>query len=329
MDNVLDLSRWREAPLGVLHRRWAMVWAGLRQLLRTRFFRILVFLAWSMAFAIAVIGFLFTQSIATGGWLETFAAGQGPRFQAVASAFSAIVLLYPDICIGGMFSVLFWAQAKAGFLFSLLALSAIVPNLITRDRATHALAIYFSRPLTSLDYLLGKLGVILGVLVLVWTGPLLFSWALSMLVAPGTDFLVYSLEPLGRALLFNGIALVTLAAVAMGVSSITRSARGTVFLWIGLWVVAGTIATFPTTPDWLRAASFSYDLSLALDAIFDLSRILSTAASSIPLLSADVSNNLNNVAEHARVESLDAAILGLPLLIAGSAFLLFRRLRPE
>jgi ABC-2 type transport system permease protein len=249
--------------------------------------------------------------------------------QAIASAFTAVVLLYPDICIGGMFTLLFWAHSYIGLTLSLVALTAVVPSLITRDRASNALSIYLSRPLTSFDYLVGKLGIIVGILLFTWTGPLLFSWMLSMLFAPQGDFFLYSLEPLGRACLFNLVSLITLAAVALGVSSATRTTRNTVLLWIGAWIIAGSIAGFPTSPEWLRAASFAHDLNTIRDAIFNLEEVLTTAASSIPFLGADITRQLERAAHETRVDGLDTALIGLPILVGCALFFLFRRLRPE
>jgi len=329
MDATLDLSRWREAPLGVMHRRWAIVSAGLRQLLRTRFFRIMLFLAWGAGLALAVSGFLFTQSIASGGWLESFVSDKGPRAQAVVSAFTAIVLVYPDIVIGGMFSILFWLHSYAGLMLSLIALSALVPSLVTRDRASNALSIYLSRPLTSFDYLLGKLGIIVGVLVLLWTGPLVASWLLSMAVAPDSDFLVHSIEPLGRALLFNAIGLVALAAVALGVSSISRSTKATIFLWIGVWPLTFAIAYFPTTPEWLSAASFHYDLNELRSAVFQIDQVAAEAAESLPLVDRGIINGLQHMADDVGATHVATTLAGLAVLVAISLFVLLRRLRPE
>lgn len=312
-----------------MHRRWAIVAAGMRQMLRTRFFRIMLFLAWGAGLAMTVAGFLFTQSIATGGWLESFAAEQGPRVQAIASAFTAIVLVYPDVVIGGMFSALFWMHSYVGLMLSLIALSTIVPNLVTRDRASNALSIYLSRPLTSFDYLLGKLGIIVGVLVLLWTGPLVASWMLSMAFAPGSEFLTYSLEPIGRALTFNAAGLVALAAVALGVSSITRSTKATIFLWIGVWPLAYAIANFPTTPAWLSALSFHYDLNELRGSIFQLERILTDAADSLPLIDRGITDGLRTMANNAHTGDLVPTLIGLAVLVAASLFVLLRRLRPE
>jgi len=44
---------------------------------------------------IAAFGFAFTQSVATGGWLESAAANFGPRAEAVVSALGALVTLTP------------------------------------------------------------------------------------------------------------------------------------------------------------------------------------------------------------------------------------------
>jgi len=297
--------------------------------MRTKFFRIMLFLAWGAGLAMAVSGFLFTQSIATGGWLESFVADKGPRAQAVVSAFTAIVLVYPDILIGGMFSILFWLHSYAGLMLSLITLSTIVPNLVTRDRASNALSIYLSRPLTSFDYLVGKLGIIVGVLVLLWTGPLVASWLVSMAVAPGGDFLAYSLEPLGRALLFNLVGLVALASIALGVSSISRSTKSTIFLWIGAWPLTFALAYFPTTPQWLSSLSFHYDLNQLRGEIFQVDRIVANAAESLPLLDRGITEGLRHMADDLQSGDIALTVTGLAILVAVSLFVLFRRLRPE
>ena len=176
--------------------------------------------------------------MATGGWFETYAAHFGVRAEAMVSALNGFVALYPDICIGGMFTLFFWAHSVVCLWLTLLALTVMVPGLVTRDRATHALTVYLSRPLTSADYLIGKLGVIGGVIGTIWTGPLVAGWLLSMLFAPDRDFLTYSYGPFLHALLFNAIGIVALSAIALGVSAVSRTSRNTVLIWLGLWLVS-------------------------------------------------------------------------------------------
>jgi len=329
MKTQLDLSRWRETPRGVAARRGAIVRGGLTELLGTRFFRFMLAIAWSGGTLVAAFGFVFSQSVASGGWVAQLATHLGARFEAVATALSGLVLLYPDICIRGVFTVLFWLHSYLGLGLSLVALTVIVPRLITRDRATNALIIYLSRPLTSADYLLGKLGIIAGVLVMVWTGPLVLGWLLSVLLAPNSDFIVYSFSPLLRALLFNGISFVVLSSVALGVSAVARSSRTTVIIWVGLWLVLAVFADTGSKPDWARRISFSHDLSEVRLGVFQLDRALADAGSQLPLLDRNLADKLSRDGEKAQADDFGGALWSLGLFCVGSSFVFFRKLRPE
>ena len=325
----LDLSRWRETPHGVGYRRRVIAIAGLRQLIRTRFFKILLGFAWFAGMGIAAGGFVFSQSIASGGWLETLATKFGPRAEATVAAISAVVTLYPDVCVRGVFTLLFWAHSVLGLWLSLLALTTLVPSLITRDRVSHALVVYLSRPLTSVDYLLGKLGTIVGVLLLVWTGPLLLGWLLSMLFATDRDFVVYSFGPLVRALTFNGIALVALAAIALGVSALGRSPRLTIVMWICLWSVFGVMAVQPRAPDWIARLSFTHDLGQVRQEVFRLDDVLATASAELPILDQRAKGELATAGKKAAPTDFWGALAALGVFVAGSSCVFLRRLRPE
>jgi ABC-2 type transport system permease protein len=329
MENSLDLSRWTDAPNGVGYRRWVIVSTGLRQLSRRILFRILLLIAWLAGFVMASLAFLFSQAVASGGWLETSAAHLGPRFEAIASALGGLILLYPDICIHGLFTTIFWLQSFVGLGLSLLAITLIVPRLIARDRSSNALTIYLSRPLTSADYLLGKLGMIAGVIILVWTGPLVCGWLVSVVLAPNRDFIVYSFSPLLRALLFNGVALAVLASIALGVSALTRSSRATTILWMGLWVVAGALGSWPHSPEWLRRTSFSHDLGEARQTIFKLDEALSKAGTKLPFLDRNFTQTLNSAGRKAEATDFAGAAGSLAVMVVLSSAVFLRKLRAE
>lgn len=329
MEPAFELTRWDEKPLGIAHRRWAITSTGLRQLFRLRFFRILVYLAWLAGIVTATAGFLFSQSIATGGWLETTAATFGPRAEAIASAFTAMVLLYPDIVVHGLYSFLFLLLSRTTLFLSLVAMTIVVPRLVTRDRASNALTIYLSRPLTSFDYLIGKFGIVVGVLLVIWTGPLLLAWLLGVLFAPDTVFISHSMLPLGRALLFNLIGLVVIAAIAFCISSLAKTATRTVLMWIGAWILVGMIAQFPGIPGWFRHVSFTYGLEHAEIALFKLEEIVTRAAGVIPIYGDDVRRAVDIFNQHAQLPSLGSSLTGLAILVGLSSLIFFRRFRPE
>ncbi|MES2568928.1 MAG: hypothetical protein V4710_02605, partial [Verrucomicrobiota bacterium] len=299
------------------------------QLFRTRLFRMLLFTAWSSGFGIAIAGFFFSQTVSSGGWLEVWAAALGPRFQAIAAAFAAFVLLYPEICIGGFFTLIFWTHSLIALPLSLVALTSMVPRLVTRDRATNALTVYLSRPLTSTDYLLGKFGIIAATLALMWSGPLVFGWLLSMIFAPDRDFIVYSFTPILRALLFNAIALVSLATIALGVSAAGRTSRNTVMLWIGLWLVLGGMAAPPHAPAWVRRSSFSHNLAQVRGAVFRIENVLSDFSANLPLLTPQMTETLSITGKRVRTTDLPGALGGLGVMAALASFVFFRKLRSE
>jgi ABC-2 type transport system permease protein len=292
METTVDLSRWRERPRGIVYRIWTIAQNGVRQEFRTRLLRWMLFTAWTLGLGIAAICLLFNQSFSSGGWVEGLTNTFGVKFQALLTVSKGLIVLYPDICIGGFFTLVFKAHSILSLNFSLIALTAMVPRLLTRDRASNALTLYLSRPLTSTDYLLGKIGTIASVLALLWTGPLCVGWLVSMAFAPDRDFIVYSIPPLLKALAFNAIALVSLSCIVLGVSASGRSSRNTILMWIGLWLVMGRIATASGTPTWLRMASFSNDLNQIRHGIFRSDSVFKAVAD-FPLMNKDIANSLS------------------------------------
>lgn len=329
MEASLDLSRWRDPPRGVAYRRWVILSTGLRRLLRQWFFRALLVLSWAGAVVLALVGFIFSQSVGVGGTLDQFLGNFGPRGAAVAATIRGLVLLYPDVVVNSLFTTIFWVQAYLGCFLSLVALTALTPSLVARDRASNALTIYLSRPLTSADYLIGKLGIIAGFLLLVWTGPLLFTWLLSVLFASDKGFLVYSFAPLLRALLYNGIAFAALSAIALGVSALSRSSRSIIVIWLCLWLVAGFVAKVPHMPVWMQRASFSRDLSQIDSEVLRIDRALIDAGQELPLTNRRLAENLTQAGDHTAATDFGGSVTGLAVLGGLSILLLFRRLKPE
>lgn len=329
MEAALDLSRWREAPRGIAYRRWTIIASGLQHLFRTKFFLGLVAAGWMGGLLIAALGFLFAQSVGSGGWLDDLAANFGPRAQATVTALGGMIVLFPEVCIGGLYTLLFWLHSYLALGISLVALTVMVPRLIARDRATNALTIYLARPLTSTDYLLGKLGMVVGLLLLVWTGPLVFGWLLGLALAPDRDFMVYSFGPFLRALEFNGIALVVLAAIVLGVSAVTPSARAATMLWVALWAVLGAGAAFPKAPLWLQRASFTRNITEVRQTVFRLDEALSEMGTQLPLMNQNLANSLAKTSTNAQPHDFGGAMVALTVFTLLASIVFLRRLRAE
>ena len=72
-------------------------------------------------------------------------------------------------------------------LFGVLVTAIVGPSLISRDIRTRAFLIYFARPISPLDYVMGKSGILLGMLATVSLIPSLVLYVLSILFSPSVD----------------------------------------------------------------------------------------------------------------------------------------------
>jgi ABC-2 type transport system permease protein len=81
---------------------------------------------------IAAAGFVFSQALSSGGWLESLAKHGGARLEAIFTIMTGLVAMFPDIVVHGIFTLIFWAHSFLGLWLSLLALAALVPQLITQ-----------------------------------------------------------------------------------------------------------------------------------------------------------------------------------------------------
>ena len=329
MNKPLDLSRWRERPLGLVYRIRTMILAGIRRESKTRLFRWLLILGWLGAFCLALAAYLFNRTLSEGGLLEQFAGFFGVKGKAAFQIFEGFLALYPDVCIGGFFNLLFSTYSKAALLLSLLAITTMVPRLIAPDRASNGLTVYLSRPLTSTDYLLGKLGILTSVLGLLWTGPMIVGWLVSLALTPSLESAAYSLAALKTALLFNGIALVSLSAIALGVSALSTKGRNTQLAWLALWLLPGVLTMTAPNSDWLRRASFKRNLDQARLGLFQSQSVYTTVADKLALLNQDTRTALRDMGQDARAQDFRGALLSLTALSAASFLVLLRKLRTE
>jgi len=148
-------TRWkgelRQRPL----RWWPILRRNFLAELRKRRTLFLLVLAWSV---ILVRGVVLYGDLRSGGLLQSsglLSTGM-PYFYKAATGQGAFVLLF--VLLSGT-------------------------ELISKDRRFNALQIYFSRPLTPNDYILGKLGIVSAFVFLVSWLPVLVLWLFSVAVS--------------------------------------------------------------------------------------------------------------------------------------------------
>lgn len=106
-------------------------------------------------------------------------------------------------------------------------------GLIARDLRVNAIEGYLAKPLTVLDYVLGKFLVIAFFLACVTLFPCLFLWLADWLLADESGYLMKVLPQLGRITLFSVLIIGTCGLTILAVSSLTKSDKVAAIIWIG------------------------------------------------------------------------------------------------
>ena len=127
--------------------------------------------------------------------------------------------------------------------FAMVLILFVGPNLISQDLRYNAFPLYFSRPLRRVDYVVGKLGVIVALLGAVIILPSVAAYALGMVFS--LDFSVFrdTYRILLASVLYGLVIAFSAGLLILALSSLSRSSRYVALFWIGMWFVTSSVAT--------------------------------------------------------------------------------------
>ncbi len=104
-------------------------------------------------------------------------------------------------------------------------------GLIANDRRANALQIYLSKPLTRVEYMFGKLAILMGFLLLVTGVPGLMLLVLQILFTGELTFFRENLHLLPAITLFSVIQALTFSSTMLALSSLSKSSRYVAILY--------------------------------------------------------------------------------------------------
>jgi ABC-2 type transport system permease protein len=190
----------QRAPYG---RAWSVIAkTGIRTLLTRRAFVALLLLSWSWFFVRAV-QFYMAANLPQAAFLaptpETFR-----QFLEQQEIFVFFITVY----------------AGAG--------------LIANDRRANALQIYLSKPLTRLEYIFGKLTILMAFLLLVTWLPAIVLLLVQILFSGSFTFFINNLQLLPAITVFSTIQVVTVSSAMLALSSLSKSSRYVAILYAAL-----------------------------------------------------------------------------------------------
>lgn len=163
------------------------------------------------------------------------------------------------------------AYLRVQFYFTVPTIAVMAGGAVADDRHAGAFELYFSRPLTRLDYCLGKLlgaAIVPGVTLIVAT---LVLWLAALGIAP--DTLRGDLWHIGPpALAGAAIGTALLASLIVGLSAVSKRARNVGVAFVTLMLVIGGIAEGMAESGyaWGGYLSPERNLRTVVDAMLDL-----------------------------------------------------------
>src|SRR5438093_3416616 len=197
------------APRG---RAWAVIAAaGIRTFIGRRMFLGLLLLSWSQFFVRAV------QFYAAAN-LPQILAGNGA---AAASFFAPTPATFRDF---------FDKQDLFVFVVSVY----VGAGLIANDRRANALQIYLSKPLTRVEYVFGKLAILMAFLLLITWVPAIMLLIVQILFAGNFTFVRNNFYLFPAVTLFAFIEAGVVSAAMLALSSLSNSSRFVGILYAAL-----------------------------------------------------------------------------------------------
>jgi ABC-2 type transport system permease protein len=196
---------------------------GIRLTWKNRWLRRVLFFAWSPAVMFAAGFFAFEQALDEG---------------AITAGRTAVGRLDdPAAARRTVWSRLLLAFMRAPQAMLLAVVVGLVaPRLIADDLRAKAWLFYFTRPLSRLDYILGKLGVLAVIVSLITLLPAIALWLVGVLVSPSISVAVGTWDlPLRIIAAALAVTLPT-ALLALAYSSLTAETRIAAFAWFATWV---------------------------------------------------------------------------------------------
>jgi ABC-type transport system involved in multi-copper enzyme maturation permease subunit len=158
-------------------------------------------------------------------------------------------------------------------IFAFFVTVYVGAGLIASDRRANALQVYLSKPVLRLEYIAGKLGILMTYLALVTVVPALLLLVMQVVLAGNLE--LHRTNPgLVPAVVLASVLRIVVPAVAMlALSSLSTSSRYVAVMYTGLLFVSEAfygVLVFVTGSNRVAWVSFARNMDVISDAVFRL-----------------------------------------------------------
>ena len=205
MSPIHDQSyRHYEGERRALGRAWTVIaWTGMRTLLSRKWFIAVLALAWIM-FIVRTVHIYVVTMYPTASQMLPVDARMFMQFVEQQSLFVFFVTVF------------------------------VGAGLIANDRRANALQIYLSKPLLRMEYIGGKLAILVAFLLFVTLVPALLLLLMQVMFAGNLDFLRANLHVIPAVVLACLIRVAVASCAMLAMSSLSKSTRYVAILYTGI-----------------------------------------------------------------------------------------------
>jgi ABC-2 type transport system permease protein len=156
--------------------------------------------------------------------------------------------------------LIYWFYRYPQGVLSVIVVGMTGPRLVSYDLRSRAYLLYLSRPLTPLEYLIGKMAVLWFLLAMITAVPALLVYFAGLLLSPNLTafFLTWDLPV--RIVAVTAVTVLPLSAVCICYSSLTSESRFATFAWFATWILGWVSYGILTSGFLLRGRNSRFDI---------------------------------------------------------------------
>lgn len=288
-------------------------------------------ISWLVGLIQASILFGIGQLLVQDSAISNLIDNASPGVQTSATMLTGWLEDHPEISVHTTYNVLFYLFTSLNQMSTFFIIFMTLPHLISKDLSSQAILVYSSKALSRWDYILGKFGVMMGMLAIGWLGPNCMAWFLGNFLAPDWSFFWHSRMALVHTVTYIGCCMLALSVIALGISAMSSNEKSIGTVWALLWFVGGAFAPLAKNLDRpsLQYISLSLDMKQWCSWVFDLEKDLDLLKDNVQgfgeaLYQAALRTNPNWLES-----DISGALAGACVFTAIAAYIVWARVKPE
>ncbi len=234
----LGYRRWTGSLNPQIVRWWVIAQTGIRLTWRSRWLRRMLVLAWLPAALCGAAFFALENSLDNPTEVTQvlrIMSRNYPQAGMIADQIKADDPHAARIALWPMILLTFFRLPQGVITVMLVAL--IAPPLIARDLRSRAYLLYFSRPITRLEYVFGKMSVVATYLLMVTLVPGVALYLLGVGLSPDLSVLKDTWDLPLRVAAASVIVIIPTVTFALALSALMGESRYATFCWFAPWVL--------------------------------------------------------------------------------------------